>query len=179
VEILEQQDPLIEYFENSTIQKRCSEIERGQLKLMDLIKSQTTTQILTRIYGSADFRHLHETLFDGYLAWVHIAEMSEGERKRAGFDTPEECKQNVLRAIDAEISRLTRYKERHTAVEAWRLKLEALRRKVPDLLAADRLNRYEASLERAIDRTLNQLERAQRLRKGQSVPPPIRLELNS
>jgi hypothetical protein len=38
---------------------------------------------------------------------------------------------------------------------------------------------YEASLERAFDWTLNQLERIQRMRKGQVVPPPIKLDVSS
>jgi len=42
----------------------------------------------------------------------------------------------------------------------------------------DRLLRYEASLERTFDRTLNQLERLQRMRLGQPVPPPVKVELS-
>lgn len=78
---------------------------------------------------------------------------------------------NVSAAGFAEAQRLLQYEKQDPAIEASRLKLEALRRRVPDSSVADRLNRYEASLERAIDRTLNQLERTQRLRKGQMVPP--------
>ena len=44
---------------------------------------------------------------------------------------------------------------------------------------ADRLLRYEGSLERAFDRTLVQLERLQRLRLGQPVPPPIKVSLSA
>ncbi len=43
----------------------------------------------------------------------------------------------------------------------------------------DRLLRYEASLERAFDRTLNQLERLQRMRHGQPVPPRIDFTVSS
>ncbi len=39
--------------------------------------------------------------------------------------------------------------------------------------------RYEANLERNIDRTLNQLERLQRMRLGQPVPPPVKVELST
>ncbi len=44
-------------------------------------------------------------------------------------------------------------------------------------LSPELLLRYEASLERAIDRTLSQLERLQRMRLGLAVPPPFRVEL--
>jgi hypothetical protein len=41
------------------------------------------------------------------------------------------------------------------------------------------LHRYETSLERQIERTLNQLERLQRMRLGQPVPPPVKVELST
>ena len=43
----------------------------------------------------------------------------------------------------------------------------------------EHLLRYEASIERAFDRTLSQLERLQRIRLGQPVPPPIKLDVSS
>jgi hypothetical protein len=43
----------------------------------------------------------------------------------------------------------------------------------------DHLLRYETTLDRAIDRTLAQLERFQRIRLGQPVPPRIDVNLSS
>jgi len=43
----------------------------------------------------------------------------------------------------------------------------------------DSLLRCESSIERAFDRTLTQLERLRRMRLGQPVPPPIKLEISS
>ncbi len=40
----------------------------------------------------------------------------------------------------------------------------------------DRVLRYEASLDRSFDRTLNQLERLQRMRLGYALPPSVRVE---
>ena len=42
----------------------------------------------------------------------------------------------------------------------------------------DRLLRYEASIDRSLDRTLNQLEHLQRMRLGHAVPPPVKVELS-
>jgi hypothetical protein len=39
--------------------------------------------------------------------------------------------------------------------------------------------RYETTIDRSIDRTLTQLERHQRMRLGQSVPPPIKVDVSS
>jgi hypothetical protein len=42
----------------------------------------------------------------------------------------------------------------------------------------DLLLRYESSLERAFDRALSQLERVQRIRKGQPIPPTLNVNLD-
>ena len=44
-------------------------------------------------------------------------------------------------------------------------------------LSPELLLRYEASLERSIDRTLTQLERLQRMRLGLAVPAPLKVEI--
>ena len=49
----------------------------------------------------------------------------------------------------------------------------------PESPALHRLLDYEASLERAFDRTLSQLERLQRMRLGQAVPPQIDVNVSS
>ena len=83
-----------------------------------------------------------------------------------------------MQAAD-EFERLTRCGKAQTRNEASRLKLEALRGNVPDAPQLDRLLRYETNLDRAIDRTLGQLERYQRMRLGQSVLPPINVNVSS
>jgi hypothetical protein len=50
---------------------------------------------------------------------------------------------------------------------------------VPEEQACDRLIRYEAHLERIRDRALARLERLQRLRLGQSVLPPLKVEVST
>lgn len=55
------------------------------------------------------------------------------------------------------------------AMGYWRLSPEA----------TDSVLRYEASIERAIERTLSQLERLQRTRKGQAVLPAIKVDVSS
>ncbi len=59
-----------------------------------------------------------------------------------------------------------------------RNKLRASTALVPRREVADRLQRYEGSLERAFDRTLAQLERLQRLRLGQPVLPALKVDLS-
>jgi hypothetical protein len=61
------------------------------------------------------------------------------------------------------------------SVESEKMKSEVLAQRVPLTPQFDRLLRYEASLERAFDRTLAQLERLQRMRLGQPVLPKLEL----
>lgn len=62
-------------------------------------------------------------------------------------------------------------------IEAKRRQLEKERSNVPGVLALEGLLRYEASLDRTFDRTLSQLERAQRIRLGQNLLPEQRVRM--
>lgn len=73
--------------------------------------------------------------------------------------------------LNIEMERLDRYENERTSIESNRMKLESLRRSIPDSPRIDQLLRYSVSLERTFDRTLSYLERAQRMRRGQPVPP--------
>jgi hypothetical protein len=135
------------------------------------------TAVLEKIYGP--FTESGKTLFQTYVIWLGTANVSEEERQREGYETPAQCKDNVLAEVDKEVRRLHAYQRKHTSIESERAKLEVLRRSVPEPARLDRLLRYEASLERAFDRTLNQLERMQRLRRGQPVAPRIDVNVSS
>jgi hypothetical protein len=50
---------------------------------------------------------------------------------------------------------------------------EVMRMIEPDMMQMDLLLRYGPSLDRELDRILKQLERRQRMRLGQPVPPSI------
>ena len=143
----------------------------------DGFNKECDTAVLEKIYGSdTDSR---KTLLESYSVWTETAEGSEEERQREGYATPEQCKKEVLSEIDAEIHRLRTYGRKRTSMESERMKLEVLRHRVPGPTRLERLLRYETSLERVFDRTLNQLERMQRLRRGQPVAPRIDVSVSS
>src|SRR5439155_26877057 len=48
---------------------------------------------------------------------------------------------------------------------------------LPPADATDKLLRYEAHLDRQLYRAMDQLERLQRQRKGEKVPPPLNINL--
>jgi hypothetical protein len=92
---------------------------------------------------------------------------------------PEERKRKFIGYIEDEIVRLRRYEKtmKERAVE--QTKLEIRSGGVPEASKLDRLLRYAAMLERAFERTLNQLERLQRIRRGQPVAPTVNLHVSS
>ena len=61
-----------------------------------------------------------------------------------------------------------------------KLKLQVLAKlgNIPSREDLDRLLRYEGAIERQFYKALNQLERLQRLRSGDSVPAPVEVDLN-
>lgn len=130
--------------------------------------------LLDKIYGSD--ASLRENLRGIYRQWALTAEAPEEERQREGYASPKECKKNVAFEIQAEIARLQKYQRERSAIESERTKLDAQRRKVPESEKLDRLLRYEAHLSREFGRTLNQLDRLQRQRRGQPAAP--RLDVN-
>ena len=143
------------------------------------------TAILREIYG--DEGHLQTNLYNSYLSWLKRANASE-EGQRKGSATPasstatqpvtlEHCKVWFLAEIVAEINRLNNYQKTCTSVESDRTNLEMLPRSIPDSPRLDHLLRYETTLSREIDRILNRLERLQRMRKGQPLPPQLVLSM--
>jgi hypothetical protein len=167
---------LIWDIQNPEVLKRCIEL---LVELRQRIESSGLSQhqdegILRTIYGYRP--HFWENLVDKYSIWFQTAEAPARERQSKGYPVPEQCKAFLLQEIDAEIARFKQYQEKRESIESERRKVEVLRQNVPDSRGLERLLRYETSLERAFDRTLMQLERAQRMRKGQ--PPPPQLDVN-
>ena len=157
---------LIPEMQNPEILQYCVEL---LLELQSSINSrgfdkENDCSILEIIY-SADPR-VHRTLRNIYLTWLNTSQVSEEQQQRRGYATPDKCKDKVMSEIGIEIQRLRDYQRERDSMESERTKLDVLRRKVPASEELDRLLRYETSLERAFDRTLTQLERAQRMRKG-------------
>jgi len=174
-------DGLIWHIENGRVLARCLELLNGlreEVNERSELSLESVESTFKRIYGPSNQLHLNDTLYDDFAAWCATAAAEEEERKKNDWASPEGCKKYALAAINSEIRRLKEYQKKSSAIDLQRIQNEKLRQSVPDSPSLDRLMRYEASLERAFDRTLNQLERAQRMRKGQAVPPPLKVEIS-
>lgn len=135
-------------------------------------------EILKVLYGTESKQPLHQTLLDRYCLFAGVADVPEEERKAKDLWTPEECKQLFLGEIADEIRRLKKARKPLALLAEEKDKLWELRSTVLEGDKLERFLRYEASLERAFDRALNQLERLQRMRLGHAVPPPLKVEIS-
>ncbi len=138
--------------------------------------------ILRKLYGNFSIRSLPSELPGGFLSefitYGMIANAKPGEIVDMDMVDlkPEEARGHALACLGSEIKRLK--EELIEAVESQRRTYTAQAMLVPKQEVLDRLQRYEAHLSREFDRTLRQLERLQRMRLGQPVPPPIQLEVS-
>jgi hypothetical protein len=171
---------LIWQIQNVTILERCMELLFELQKRVEVggLDENRDRSILQTIYGGANRLHLQETLYDQYSIYFRTAEVSESERKSKGYPTAEQCKEEMMRQIIAEWNYLKQQHDHNKSTESKRSEVEILRQRVPDSPGLDRLLRYESSLERAFDRTLTQLERLQRMRKGQPLPPQLDVKIS-
>ena len=84
---------------------------------------------------------------------------------------------DVVVIIEDRLERLGALKEYVFEREKLAEDAEARSFSLPSASATDKLLRYEAHVDRQLSRTMDQLERLQRRRKGENVPPPLTVNL--
>lgn len=99
-------------------------------------------------------------------------------QKQGDLSGDPELKKIMNVMIDAEMERLEKLEEALDTIGRERIEYKVSAAVIPGPKVSDRLLRYETHLSREIDRTLNQLERLQRLRMGQLAPPRIDVNIS-
>jgi len=94
-------------------------------------------------------------------------EDKEAEKKRVA----------VVASIDHQLEKIRTFKDYALDREKLTGDAEALSFSLPPTEATDKLLRYEAHLDRQLYRAMDQLERLQRQRRGENVPPPLDINL--
>ena len=140
--------------------------------------SERNPGILERLYGYATREDKREGLYFAYRLCEGMAILSEKGEDVKPSRTPEEWIRRAIKYVDLEIKRLRDLKIIMKDIESRRMQWQIKSSMVPAHDALERLLRYEASLDRSFDRTLNQLERLQRIRLGQAVAPPVKVVLS-
>ena len=171
---------LIQDVENPKVLANCiemlSDLRRGiEIDGFDVVRDLA---ILEDIYGKSGELGRYQPVLYFYRYWLETSRLTAEEREREGSAPPLRCKENCLSVIDRAIQRLMEFGKSQASMEASRNRLDRLRLNVPESPVLDRLLRCEASLDRSFDRTLGQLERLQRMRRGQPVPPTMKVEIS-
>jgi hypothetical protein len=163
---------------NPVVLARCLEfLSEIELEIKHLgFEHPLVASHLLRIYGQDE--HLRLTLYESYQRHAEVAGQLK-ENKDLSSLTPEECQKAFLSELSSEMRRLQEYQRQRVLLESDRMKLEVLRRNVPESAGLERLLKYGTSLDREFDRTMNRLERLQRMRAGLPVPPVVKVEVDS
>ncbi len=93
-----------------------------------------------------------------------------------GLDEPilrERNRREVVVYLDREIERYHRLNIEYYDRERWREKTRQDTSMLPALPVLEKIMRYETKLERQMYRAMAQLERVQRIRRGEAVPAPL------
>ncbi len=85
----------------------------------------------------------------------------------------------VVAAIDDRLRKISLFKDLATERESLESDAEARSFSLPPAEATDKLLRYETHLDRQLYRAMDQLERLQRQRRGENVPPPLSINLGT
>jgi hypothetical protein len=134
---------------------------------------------LVELYGHLDSGHWQMDLHHWYQRFAETAALPEDVRRQKGLFSPENCKNKLWHDLEEELQKLRWYKDERNSMLCERLELESLCQGIPDSARLDTLMRYATTLDRSFDRTVNQLERAQRIRLGQPVAPRIDVNVSS
>jgi hypothetical protein len=86
-------------------------------------------------------------------------------------------KEIVMHLLNSEMERLESFRQYAPTREQYERAADVQIRSLPSAEKADRLLRYETHLERQLYRALDQLERLQRRRMGDAIPPPLNVTL--
>ena len=147
-------------------------------------------QIAVYLYGAetqptsqTDSNELNEAMRFGFLPygrwtrvyreWYVVSGSGASKHRRDS-----KFEKEIIALLTLEVSQLKKKLATWHQSDSWNITLKKQAAMVPGRESVERFARYEATLERSFARTLDQLERLQRIRRGDSVPPPLKVSLS-
>lgn len=130
--------------------------------------------ILKKLYGTGTYPQVRSGIFYSYLVTASCAVNEKGEQN----PDADKYKKMLLEVLDKQIEFLTALTN-----DVLQLDLERSKYRIDQALlsrqsALDLYIRYDTYLSRETDRLLNRLERVQRMRKGQPLPPQFEVKIS-
>jgi len=104
-------------------------------------------------------------------------EQTTDDASQSDAPSEAECRKQMVGMLDNEIENVEKELSGLLSIENKRREYITSAAVVPGQDASERLMRYEAHLTRESERILNRLERLQRIRKGQPLPPQIDVKI--
>jgi len=104
--------------------------------------------------------------------------VTETIAKRHDREDQPDPKKIALEAIGEEIMRLGKLHDTAARVEELKREHDLAGTRIASEEVSERLVRYESHLSRESERILNRLERLQRIRKGQPLPPQVDVKIS-
>jgi len=132
--------------------------------------------LLKKLYG-LDADGTPSGLYGTYQAFAKLA--AEPSKTSAAGTSPDELKTEMLEIFNAETKQLRRLAPIVKYDFFRKNKLQASAALLPSEDVLNRVVRGEAHISREFERTLGQLDRAQRLRLGKPVPPRLVVDINA
>ena len=115
----------------------------------------------------------------GLISLACMIDRPDSEPKGPSAILDPDALRKIIKLIDEEMDRLTERRTRSEAEKKLEREAKAAAQALPLKADADHLLRYETAIEKQFYRALNELERLQRRRQGDIVPPPINVELST
>jgi len=155
---------------------------------LDYLRILLTTaklEVTSESYISEDLR---QKIFSAFVFWDFIFALTcldsgpSETKKDSNPSTEVGAEESDRRAflvgfINSRLERISSFQGLAAEREAFARDAEARRCTLPPADATDKLLRYEAHLDRQLYRAMDQLERLQRQRGGETVPPPLSINL--
>ena len=94
-------------------------------------------------------------------------------------DPTKNSRKGILKILNEERKKLEDRCSFTREEEFQQLESERARLSLPNAAATDKILRYEIAIERQLYRAMNQLERLQRQRSGEALPPPVNIDVTT
>ena len=179
--ILQEGCPLVEKLANARALNACIELLTALKNLTEgeNLNEMLSKRIIRLLCGKNRSENLLTLAIDSYLKSVNNTRSDASVDHRSDSADLAKHKHDLLVILEDDIKRLKPIQYDQMLDEGNRIEIEWHRGNVPDAPQLDRLLRYETTLQRDFDRTLSQLERQQRIRKGQPLSPTLNLQVSS
>jgi hypothetical protein len=167
-------------------QRNLREYAQGRAYLAMLLKL-AKSEIQSVGYISEQIR---KKISSAFCLWDYIFEVvcnevvpppagTKDQQSDKGVDQRNEAKRALAIAIiDDRLEELELFEKQALTREKLALEADARRFSLPSADATGKILRYEAQLDRLFHRAMDQLERLQRRRRGENVPPPLNVNLS-